>query len=61
MKHHLFWLWLLTSCVLLFAAGVVELVQLVNRNPNAGPFWIWLLGIPIGAVGFLWIAREMKN
>jgi hypothetical protein len=57
-KFH-FW-WLLVLCSLFFVAGLMELVALNTDKPGAEQVWNWLLGIPFGGLGILWVAKELK-
>lgn len=62
MKKHIIWLHvLLMLSAILFPVGGWVLIRLSSRPADFGMIWPWLLCLPAGGAGLLYVGREYRR
>ncbi len=52
---------LVAACTILFITGSYVLLNITSGQLDLGKYWSWLLTLPTGASGLLYLAREFKH
>jgi hypothetical protein len=52
---------LVAACTILVITGMYVLLNITSGQVTPGWHWLWLLTLPTGASGLLYLAREFKR
>jgi len=52
---------LVATCTMLVVSGLYVLLNITSGQVTPGLHWLWLICLPAGASGLLFLAREFKR